>query len=419
MSLSKAYNDFSCSSIIEGTNAKDVLGFLEKVNNYVNYDNKPLVLSSILKQHNINNMLYDLEKHYDNNKDRKIDVSIDDVKSDYKRYKSMKEEQKKIDEEYAKQMQEQFERDAEYATQLYEGDMNQMFYDQEDIKGDGYVREPIPAYEDQLMNGDLKNMDIFDVLMPMIFTTTMLFDDEGMLNSKILTPLKPKSFESLETHKFSDLKKGCSNICTICSVECKEHDLVILCSCKHIYHKDCLIEPYCKICKISTKDIKEQKLSDIKNEFKNSCNICSVKYKESDTVILFSCKHIYHKTCLKDSKLCRICKVEMKDSKEHKYSDVKDSPTCSICITDYEDVDILKITPCGHAFHQECLAEWIKDHHTCPLCREILGAYDYSDNGQIIGDSISGIRQNLPGRNGINPLVSLLLRGQEVALRRF
>ena len=60
---------------------------------------------------------------------------------------------------------------------------------------------------------------------------------------------------------------------------------------------------------------------------------------------------------------------------EKKYADVKtqDGESCTVCLGPYEDNDIVKITPCNHVFHPECLKGWIKENHTCPVCRESLG----------------------------------------------
>ena len=29
-------------------------------------------------------------------------------------------------------------------------------------------------------------------------------------------------------------------------------------------------------------------------------------------------------------------------------------------------------TPCNHRFHKSCLNLWLKDHYTCPICRNLL-----------------------------------------------
>jgi len=45
---------------------------------------------------------------------------------------------------------------------------------------------------------------------------------------------------------------------------------------------------------------------------------------------------------------------------------------CSICLEGYcqsEKVCVSKNPDCSHVFHQECIAEWLKKHDKCPLCR--------------------------------------------------
>ena len=45
---------------------------------------------------------------------------------------------------------------------------------------------------------------------------------------------------------------------------------------------------------------------------------------------------------------------------------------CMICLTEYEessDEKIIKLK-CGHHFHEECNKAWLKDHTTCPYCKQ-------------------------------------------------
>ena len=42
---------------------------------------------------------------------------------------------------------------------------------------------------------------------------------------------------------------------------------------------------------------------------------------------------------------------------------------CSIC-RDEAKCDI--ITPCGHEFHADCLAEWLNTQNSCPICKSNL-----------------------------------------------
>mmetsp|Transcript_21127 Transcript_21127/g.42099 ORF Transcript_21127/g.42099 Transcript_21127/m.42099 type:complete len:319 (-) Transcript_21127:122-1078(-) len=41
---------------------------------------------------------------------------------------------------------------------------------------------------------------------------------------------------------------------------------------------------------------------------------------------------------------------------------------CSICLCDYDEDDCVVVLPCKHIFHDDCLNQWIDNHHKCPLC---------------------------------------------------
>jgi len=42
---------------------------------------------------------------------------------------------------------------------------------------------------------------------------------------------------------------------------------------------------------------------------------------------------------------------------------------CAICLGTWDKDDMIKVTPCGHAFHEECLGGWFRNARTCPICR--------------------------------------------------
>merc|ERR550532_3009610 len=42
---------------------------------------------------------------------------------------------------------------------------------------------------------------------------------------------------------------------------------------------------------------------------------------------------------------------------------------CPICLGTWDKDDVIKVTPCGHAFHEECLGGWFRNARTCALCR--------------------------------------------------
>ena len=45
---------------------------------------------------------------------------------------------------------------------------------------------------------------------------------------------------------------------------------------------------------------------------------------------------------------------------------------CSICLEflDLESNVNIARTSCDHTFHLSCLSNWLKNHQTCPICRE-------------------------------------------------
>jgi hypothetical protein len=47
---------------------------------------------------------------------------------------------------------------------------------------------------------------------------------------------------------------------------------------------------------------------------------------------------------------------------------------CTVCMGAPEAGDACVKLPCGHVFHDECLAPWMRAHDTCPTCRRSLPA---------------------------------------------
>ena len=45
------------------------------------------------------------------------------------------------------------------------------------------------------------------------------------------------------------------------------------------------------------------------------------------------------------------------------------APTCSICLEPLNN-DNVQCCSCGHCFHAKCIQKWLKNHDTCPNCRQ-------------------------------------------------
>jgi hypothetical protein len=49
---------------------------------------------------------------------------------------------------------------------------------------------------------------------------------------------------------------------------------------------------------------------------------------------------------------------------------VEAADECAVCIVELKDGDAARQLPrCGHRFHADCVAAWLRIHATCPLCR--------------------------------------------------
>ena len=54
-----------------------------------------------------------------------------------------------------------------------------------------------------------------------------------------------------------------------------------------------------------------------------------------------------------------------------KDSHINTNEKCSICLEKFklnEECIILKL--CNHGFHKDCVGGWLKQHNSCPLCRQ-------------------------------------------------
>ena len=56
-----------------------------------------------------------------------------------------------------------------------------------------------------------------------------------------------------------------------------------------------------------------------------------------------------------------------------------DGTECEICLSEITNGESYLSTPCHHYFHEACLMRWVREQHTCPVCREPLPGISVSD----------------------------------------
>uniref|UniRef100_A0A1I8NSU6 RING-type domain-containing protein n=1 Tax=Stomoxys calcitrans TaxID=35570 RepID=A0A1I8NSU6_STOCA len=87
----------------------------------------------------------------------------------------------------------------------------------------------------------------------------------------------------------------------------------------------------------------------------------------------------------KDQQSRQLCSVTKKaimkiPTKTGKSTDEKDaeSDCCAICIETYKASDLIRVLPCKHEFHKNCIDPWLIEHRTCPMCKlDVLKFYGY------------------------------------------
>ena len=55
---------------------------------------------------------------------------------------------------------------------------------------------------------------------------------------------------------------------------------------------------------------------------------------------------------------------------KNKYSE---NYQCIICMEEFEIKEKVKLLPCGHIFHKNCIKQWLLKQKSCPFCKSEIG----------------------------------------------
>ncbi|KAE8727386.1 hypothetical protein F3Y22_tig00005465pilonHSYRG00151 [Hibiscus syriacus] len=100
---------------------------------------------------------------------------------------------------------------------------------------------------------------------------------------------------------------------------------------------------------------------------------------ESDELVDESLASSVNFTPASTSSIKELKRVKYRDDDDEDYIPLKkrrklsqDSSSrkeCVICLDEFSDQDEVTSMPCDHVYHYDCIVEWLKTSHLCPMCR--------------------------------------------------
>ncbi|KAL4640436.1 RING finger protein 150-like [Arapaima gigas] len=83
-----------------------------------------------------------------------------------------------------------------------------------------------------------------------------------------------------------------------------------------------------------------------------------------------------------------ISKLQVRTIRKGDKETESDFDNCAVCIEGYKPNDVVRILPCKHVFHKNCVDPWLQDHRTCPMCKmNILKALGIPPNADCSDDA--------------------------------
>ncbi|KAJ1388115.1 Zinc finger, RING-type [Sesbania bispinosa] len=72
---------------------------------------------------------------------------------------------------------------------------------------------------------------------------------------------------------------------------------------------------------------------------------------------------------MRETQMVPASKIAIESLQKVKLQEGVTKERCSICLVEFDDCIEVSSMPCKHVYHHECLVQWLKTSHVCPLCR--------------------------------------------------
>ncbi|XP_060762819.1 RING finger protein 215 [Neoarius graeffei] len=76
----------------------------------------------------------------------------------------------------------------------------------------------------------------------------------------------------------------------------------------------------------------------------------------------------------KQELLNKLSVIKTRKYRQRKHTELPDTENCAVCLEQYTTNQCLRVLPCLHEFHRDCVDPWLLLQQTCPLCKRcVLG----------------------------------------------